>query len=212
MRPFVLFLTAWLVSAFGLSAADQDAVSASVDACVNAEIAKQHIPGLALGVYRSGVIVKARGYGLANIELNVPVKPESIFQSGSVGKQFTATGIMMLVEEGKIGLDDSIRKYFPDAPDTWQNIKIRNMLSHTSGLAEYESDDKTKPGGPINMRADYTEDQLVKIIESFSMDFQPGEKWSYRNTNYVLLGVIIHKSPVSSTATSFRSEFSSPSA
>ena len=121
------------------------------------------------------------------------MKPETIFQSGSVGKQFTATGIMMLVEEGKIGLDDSVRKYFPEAPASWQDIKIRNLLSHTSGLAEYESADKVKPGGPINMRADYTEEEMVKIIESFPMDFRPGEKWAYRNTNYVLLGVIIHK-------------------
>jgi CubicO group peptidase (beta-lactamase class C family) len=156
-------------------------------------MAKQHIPGLALGVYRDGKIVAAVGYGQSNVELSVAVKPETIFQSGSMGKQFTATAIMMLVEEGKVGLDDSVLKYFPEAPATWQRIKVRNLLSHTSGLSEYESDDKTKPGGPINMRADLTEDSLVKIIETFPMDFQPGEKWAYRNTNYVLLGVIIHK-------------------
>lgn len=155
-------------------------------------MAKQHIPGLALGVYREGEIVKAQGYGLANVELSVPVKPETVFQSGSIGKQFTATAVMMLVEEGKIHLEDGIRKYFPDAPQSWQNIKIRNLLSHTSGLSEYESDDKIKPGGPINLRADYTEGQLVKIIESFPLDFQPGNKWAYRNSNYLLLGVVIH--------------------
>src|SRR5438105_7620300 len=125
-----------------------------VDSYIQSEMAKEHIPGLALGVYRDGKIVKAQGYGLANIELNSPVKPESIFQSGSVGKQFTATAIMMLVEEGKIGLDDPITKYFPEAPATWRDVKIKNLLSHTSGLSEYESDDKTKPGGPINLRAD----------------------------------------------------------
>lgn len=165
----------------------------AIDQYVQSEMARQHIPGLALGIYRDGQVIKAQGYGLSNVELNVPVKPETIFQSGSVGKQFTATAVMMVVEEGKIGLDDPISKYFPDAPAFWQNIKIKNLLSHTSGLSEYESDDKTKPGGPINLRADYTEDSLVKIIETFPMEFQPGAKWAYRNTNYVLLGMIIHK-------------------
>lgn len=164
-----------------------------VDQYVAAEMARQRIPGLALGVYREGEIVKARGYGLANVELNVPVKPETVFQSGSIGKQFTATAVMMLVEEGKLSLDDSIVKYFSDAPASWQSIKIRNLLSHTSGLSEYESDDKIRPGGPVNLRQDYTEDQMVKIIESFPLDFQPGKKWSYRNTNYLLLGVVIRK-------------------
>ena len=84
-----------------------------IDQYVQSEMQHQHIPGLALGIYRDGRIDRVQGYGLANVELNVQVKPETIFQSGSVGKQFTAMGIMMLVEEGKISLDDSILKYFP---------------------------------------------------------------------------------------------------
>jgi CubicO group peptidase (beta-lactamase class C family) len=164
-----------------------------VDEHVQAEMRKQHIPGLALGVYRDGQIVKAQGYGLSNLELNVPVKPETIFQSGSLGKQFTATAIMMLVEEGKIGTDDRIVKYFPEAPKAWERITVRNLLTHTSGLKDYTAAEMTKPGGPINYRADYSEDQLLRIIESFPMDFQPGEKWAYCNSNYLLLGIIIHK-------------------
>ena len=95
------------------SAADQ---TDAVDEYVRSEMTKQHVPGLALLVSRDGKIVRAQGYGLANVELQVPVKPETIFQSGSVGKQFTATAVMMLVEEGKIGLDDPLTKYFPDGP------------------------------------------------------------------------------------------------
>src|ERR1700758_3066760 len=87
-----------------------------IDSYVQAEMQRQHIPGLALGIYRDGRMERVQGYGLANVELDVRVKPETIFQSGSVGKQFTAMGIMMLVEEGKIALDDSILKYFPDGP------------------------------------------------------------------------------------------------
>jgi CubicO group peptidase (beta-lactamase class C family) len=163
-----------------------------VDNYVRTALAEQHIPGLALGVYEDGRVVKAQGFGLANVELNVAVKPETVFQSGSVGKQFTAAAVMMLVEEGKVSLDDSVTKYFPDAPTSWQGIRVRNLLSHTSGLAEYESDEKNRPG-PINLRADYSEDQLVKIVESFPVDFPAGDKWDYRNTNYLLLGIMIHE-------------------
>jgi hypothetical protein len=81
---------------------------------------------------------------LANVEWNVLVKADTIFQSGSVGKQFAATAVMMLVEEGKVGLDDPVQEYFSDAPDTWKNIKIRNLLSHTSALGEYENAARTK--------------------------------------------------------------------
>jgi CubicO group peptidase (beta-lactamase class C family) len=164
-----------------------------VDEYVTAEMQAQRIPGLALGVYRNGEIVKAEGYGLANVELNVPVKPETIFQSGSVGKQFAATALMILVEEGKVGLDDPITKYFRGAPDSWNNIKVRNLLSHTSGLAEYESDERTGPGGPFYLRLDFTEEELLKKAEALPFDFQPGQRWSYRNTNYLLLGFLIRK-------------------
>ena len=165
----------------------------SIDSFVAAELAHQHIPGLAVGIYSRGTILLARGYGQANIELSVPVKPETIFQSGSVGKQFVSAAIMMLVEEGKLLLDDSITRYFPQAPPTWKPIRIKNLLSHTSGLAEYESDERTGPKGPFYLRLDYTEAQLVTKIEALPIEFRPGEKWDYRNTNYVLLGAIIRK-------------------
>jgi CubicO group peptidase (beta-lactamase class C family) len=165
----------------------------SIDAFIAKEMAEQKIPGLALGIYSRGQILLAKGYGLANVELDVPVKPETIFQSGSVGKQFVSAAIMMLVEEGKLSLDDSITKYFPDAPATWKPILIKNLLSHTSGLSEYESDDRTGPKGPFYMRMDFTEDELVSKIEALPIEWPVGSKWDYRNTNYVLLGVIIHK-------------------
>ena len=164
-----------------------------IDQYVQAEMERQHIPGLALGIYRDGRIERVQGYGLASVELNVPVKPETIFQSGSVGKQFTAMAIMMLVEEGKISLDDSILKYFPDGPKSWSPIKVSNLLSHTSGIAEYETDARTKPNGPFYLRLDNTEDELYRKITDLPMDFQPGERWRYTNTNYVLLGMMIHR-------------------
>src|SRR5437588_10798405 len=170
-----------------------DEVDAKVDAFVQSELARQRIPGVALGVYRDGKMTKAQGYGLADVEWNAAVTPDTSSQAGSMGKQFTATAVMMLVEEGKVGLDDPIKKYFPDAPEAWNDIKVHNLLSHTSGLGEYETGARTKVGGTFYIRMDFTEDELYKKITEMRMDFKPGEDWSYRNTNYVLLGILIHK-------------------
>ena len=171
----------------------QDATVARIDRYVAREMARQHIPGIAVGIYVDGKIALVKGYGLSNVELSVPVKPATIFQSGSVGKQFTSALIMMLVEEKKIGLDDSLPKYFPDAPATWRGITIRELLSHTSGLADYSGDSLTKLGGVLDIRRDFSEEQFVKVIETLPMDFAPGEKWEYCNTNYLLLGAVIRK-------------------
>lgn len=176
------------------SSSTDGGISAKVDAYVNGEMRAEKIPGLALAIVRDGRIVKAKGYGLANIELDVPVKPETIFQTGSVGKQFTATAVMMLVEDGKIHLDDSIGKYLPGSPASWNNITVRNLLTHTSGVADYESDSLAKKGAAfINLRKDYTEDELFAKFGELPLDFQPGSKWRYSNSGYVLLGILIHK-------------------
>jgi CubicO group peptidase (beta-lactamase class C family) len=99
----------------------------------------------------------------------------------------------MLVEEGKIHLDESIVKYFPDAPEWWKPILVKNLLSHTSGLAEYESGDRAGPKGEFYLRLDFTEAELVKKVEALPMEAKAGDVWNYRNTNYLLLGIIIHK-------------------
>jgi CubicO group peptidase (beta-lactamase class C family) len=152
---------------------------------VKTEMARQHIPGIALLVSRNGEIVRAQGFGVSNVELQVPVKPETLFQSGSVGKQFTATAIMMLVEEGKISLDDPITKYFPDAPANWKPVTVRNLLSHTGGFTDYPKD--------FDFRKDYTEDDLLKIVAGIPLAFPPGTKWSYSNLGYLTLGILIHR-------------------
>ena len=167
----------------GLAATDQR--GDAVDDYIRAELAQQHIPGLALLVSRAGRVIRAQGYGLANVELQVPVKPETIFQSGSVGKQFAATAVMMLVEEGKMGLDDPLTKYFPDAPATWKQVTIRELLSHTAGFTDYPKD--------FDMRKDYTEADLIKIVEGIPLAFPPGTSWDYSNLGYLTLGIVIHK-------------------
>jgi CubicO group peptidase (beta-lactamase class C family) len=157
----------------------------AVDEYIRSEMAKQHIPGLALLVSRGGQPVREQGYGLANVELQVPVKPETIFQSGSVGKQFAATAVMMLVEEGKMGLEDPLTKYFPDAPATWKQVTVRELLSHTAGFTDYPKD--------FDMRKDYTEAELLKIVEGIPLAYPPGTSWDYSNLGYLTLGIVIHK-------------------
>jgi CubicO group peptidase (beta-lactamase class C family) len=174
-------------------AREGDPTSAQVDIVVEAQRKAQEIPGVSLAVCRDGKIVKASGYGVANVEWDIPVTPETIFQTGSVGKQFTATAVMMLVEEGKLGLDDKISKFIPEAPVAWNDVTVRSVLTHTSGIADYGGEEDTMGKGVINFRKDYTEEELIQVFAKMPKDFPTGEKWSYSNTGYVLLGVIIHR-------------------
>ena len=152
---------------------------------VRAQMGKQHIPGLTLLVSRNGQPIRLEGYGLSNVELKVPAKPETIFQSGSVGKQFTATAVMMLVEAGKIGLGDPLTKYFPEAPASWNRVSVRELLSHTAGFTDYPQD--------FDMRKDYSEDQLLRIVEAIPLAYPPGTNWRYSNLGYLTLGILIHR-------------------
>jgi CubicO group peptidase (beta-lactamase class C family) len=163
----------------------QDGTATKVDDFVRTQLQKQHIPGVAVAVVKNGEIILAKGYGFANVEHGVAVKPETIFQSGSVGKQFTATAVMMLVEEGKISLDEKISTYLGEVPPTWQNITVRHLLTHTSGLTDYPDD--------FDFRRDYTEADLLKRAQAITPAFQAGGKWQYSNLGYVTLGILIRK-------------------
>lgn len=164
--------------------AQQD-ISAKIDEYIKSEMRVQQIPGLSLAVIRNGKIELVKSYGFSNVEHQVPVKPETVFQSGSIGKQFTATAVMILVEEGKLSLDDKISKYFPDLPQTWKNISVRHLLTHTSGMGDYPPD--------LDLRRDLTEDQYLAIIKSVPLNYQPGARWDYSNIGYVTLGILIRK-------------------
>ena len=182
---FTLFhIAAIILFAFAPCLA-QDAIIAKVDELVKAEMQKSKVPGLSLAVVKDGQIVLAKGYGMANVELQVPVKPETVFQSGSMGKQFAATAAMMLVEEGKINLDERISKYLGDVPETWKNITVRQVLTHTAGMA---NDFPMK-----DYQQNFTEDEILKRAEALPLEFQPGERWAYSNIGYKVLGILIGK-------------------
>ena len=146
---------------------------------------RQKIPGVAVGIVNKGAVT-TRGYGFANVEHMVPVTDETIFQSGSLGKMFTATAVMLQVEDGKLSLSDPITKFFPDAPASWRTITVRNLLNHTSGIPDYTT-------STFDYRKDYTEDELAHMAFGTPLEFPPGSRWNYSNTGYALLGFIVHK-------------------
>jgi CubicO group peptidase (beta-lactamase class C family) len=160
-------------------------VADSVDAYIKTSMEKQHIPGLSLVVIRDGKIIKANGYGLASMELNVAAKPETVYELASATKPFTATAVMLLVQDGKINLDDRISKFVEDTPVTWKGITVRHLLTHTSGIKNYLGD----------LRRDFPHDSppetIVRAAIEAPLNFAPGEKWSYSNTGYVLLAMIV---------------------
>lgn len=160
-------------------------ISIQVDSLVHAEMKRQRIPGLSVVVVRDGEIEYVKGYGYSNLEHRVPVKPETIFQAGSVGKQFTAFAALLLVQDGKMSLHDKLTKYFPDAPSGWDSITVRNLLNHTSGFGDYTNN--------FHYWANYTEDSLYQEFRKRPLIFKAGEKQRYSNMGYATLGIIISK-------------------
>src|ERR1041385_7607951 len=154
-RSLVTYLTIFLVSApcFAQGTTTERAAAERVDRVVKQQMLANKVPGVSLAVLRHGKIILLKSYGLANVEHQVPVKPETIFQSGSIGKQFTAAAIMILVQDGKISLDHKISKYIADVPPGWKDITVRHLLNHTSGLGDYPAE--------IDLRRDYTEDEFL---------------------------------------------------
>jgi len=156
-----------------------------VDDYVQGVMKERKIPGIALLVVQDNKVVLSKGYGFSNVELQVPVKPETVFQSGSMGKQFTAAAVMMLVEEGKIGLEDPLTKYFLEAPAAWKNVTVRQLLSHTGGFTDYPE--------KFDFRRDRTENEILKAIQAVPLAYPPGTKWAYSNLGYATLGILIHR-------------------
>jgi CubicO group peptidase (beta-lactamase class C family) len=155
------------------------------DDYIKAEMQRQHVPGLSLVVIKDGKIIKSAGYGLADVRLKTPATPETVYKIGSVSKQFIATGIMVLVQDGRLALDDPINKYLEGAPPAWQGITIRHVLTHTSGIV------REAPGfDPAKVQSDL---DVIKTAYPLPLRFAPGEKWEYCNVGYFALGEIIRK-------------------
>ncbi|CAF4342775.1 unnamed protein product, partial [Rotaria sp. Silwood2] len=139
-----------------------------IDDYIRTEMKKQKIPGLSLAIIRNDHIVYGQGYGYSNIEHKVSVKLETMFQSGSMGKQFTAMAIMILVERGEIELDSLIKEYIEDIPKEWKHITVRHLLTHTA-------------------------DDMFELIKTIPLDFKPGKQFVYSNLGYIMLGTLIRE-------------------
>lgn len=179
-------VTSLLLGPLAGLAATPPSVPDAADEVLAREMRVQRIPGLAVAVVKGGEVLKAKGLGLANLEHQAPVTRATLFQSGSLGKQFTAVALMLQVEDGRLSLDDSITRFFTDAPPSWKPITVRHLLTHTSGLPDY--DERT-----LDYRKDYTEDELLRIAYRLPLEFPAGARWNYSNTGYVLLGILIGK-------------------
>ncbi len=152
---------------------------------------KSDSPGCALGVIKNGQFIYERGYGMANLEYNIPITPKSVFRIGSTSKQFTAMCIALLEEQGKVSVDDNLRKYFPEMPEYARDIKIRHLLHHTSGIRDYLT--LWRIAGERNDDFFIDPEVVALIARQKELNFNPGEEFLYSNSGYFLLSEIVKR-------------------
>lgn len=179
LRKFQISLLAAILLFTGFARAD------SVDKYVQAYMIERNVPGAAIAVVKKGKVVKMRGYGRASLEFRVPITAKTVFEIGSVSKQITAAAILLLVEDGRVKLDEDISVYLSDAPEDWKGITVRHLLTHTSGIQSY-----TRLGG-FELFKKYTVKDFIKELSKHPLEFKPGAGYRYNNSGYNLLGFIV---------------------
>ena len=185
-KSYVLFLV--FVCSFLISIAQDP--SSSIDNYLKEQFPAGE-PGVIALVVKDGKTILRKGYGMANLEKSIAQNPEMISRIGSVTKQFTATAILKLMEEGKLGLNDPITKYLPDYPTQGKTVTIWNLLNHTSGIKSYTSIQSNMT--TENKAKDVSHEELLATFQNIEFDFNPGDRWLYNNSGYYLLGMIIEK-------------------
>jgi CubicO group peptidase (beta-lactamase class C family) len=160
----------------------------ALDRRIRAEMEESVIPGVLVGVASHGRLLHVRSYGLADVELRVPVTDSTVFEIGSISKQFVSAAVMLLRQEGRLELDDPIHDYLADLPSEWLGVTIRQLLTHTSGIPDYEEIQTYEA-----YRFRFTPDEIIRVAHSRPMDFEPGTGWYYSNTGYFLLSLIVER-------------------
>jgi CubicO group peptidase (beta-lactamase class C family) len=150
---------------------------------------KPDAPGATFLISKNGKIIYKKAFGLSNLELNLPMHTENVFEIASITKQFTATSILMLAEKGKLNLDDEITTFIPDYPTNGHKITVHHLLTHTSGIKDFT---RVKGLNAISTQ-DLAPLDLIDFFKNEPMDFAPGEKNKYNNSGYIILGYIIEK-------------------
>jgi Beta-lactamase len=170
-------LTAAILLAFSATVMrSQRAEPDQVDDYVKQRMHELHIPGLSMAVVKEGQIVKASGYGMANLETSSPATPETVYKAASLSKPFIAAAILLLMQEGQIGLDDKVSKYLEGSPVTWKEITVRHLLTHTSGIVRDPADYHPYSEQPIT--------DVIRSVYPVPLSFPPGYKWLYSNVGY----------------------------
>jgi CubicO group peptidase (beta-lactamase class C family) len=161
---------------------------AELDRFIEGHLEENVIPGALVAVASGGELLHIKAYGLANVELGVPVSADSVFEIGSISKQFVAAVALMLAEEGRLDLDAGIHEYLPYLPGEWLGVTMRQLLNHTSGIPDYE---EIRTYDVYRFRL--TPEDVVRIAQSRPVDFAPGEGWYYSNTGYFLASMIVER-------------------
>ena len=179
MRSILFFLLLFVSTILSAQQLDE------IDKFISKQIIDQKITGLSIGIIVNGKIIMAKGYGVANVEHKIPASQNTVYKIGSLSKQLVATGIMTLIQSGKIKLTDTVTKYYKDAPATWGNITIRHLLNHTSGLVR-----ESPAFQPMLVQHDTV---LIKAAYKVPLVFATGTKWQYCNLGYFMLADIIRQ-------------------
>ncbi len=178
----------YAISILLITAAFSSIYADHLDKFIETQMKMRKIPGLSIAILRDGKVIRSRGYGIADLESGSPANAATVYEIGSISKQFASEAVMLPVEEGKANLDDPIRKYLPqNAPESWQKITVRNLLNHTSGLKDWTEVKE------FSYRREYSAEEFIDLVKGFPLGFQPGENWLYSNTNLPLIGIIVEK-------------------
>jgi CubicO group peptidase (beta-lactamase class C family) len=173
----------------GSDQASHEYSTAAIDRYLQAEMRRQKIPGISLAVAKDGKPLYVKSYGVATLEHPVNTQPDTVYQIGSIGKQFTAVAVMMLANEHKLDLDDPLSKYLPEIPASWSKVTLRTMLNHQSGIPQFTTPERQL----LNLVHDYTDSELIQVASTQPLDFEPGTNVSYSDTGYVLLGFVVNR-------------------
>lgn len=181
MRFNRVFLGMFLI----LLAAGRLARAETVDEYIKSEMGRQRIPGLSLAIVQDGKVVKVQGYGVADVEKKTPVTADTAYDVGPVAKSFTATAMLMLMQNGRIRPADKMARFFSNVPPQWRDITVWHLLTNTSGIKDYLTET------PTTATLDFTPDIVYNRAIGAGLNFTPGTQFKYSNTNYVMLGMVI---------------------
>lgn len=149
-------------------------------------------PGFAVGVIQEGALVYAKGFGIANLDYDIPITSQTVFNLASISKQFTAACLALLIQEGKVSLDDEVRRHIAEFPENWGPVQVKHLVYMTSGIADYYR--LERPGGKDWNRDYFTVDDAIAVALSQSeLEYKPGTEWSYSNLNYMLMAEIVER-------------------